>query len=389
MTPELAATAPGRGRHTRWAEVDAAAIRHNVGVIRGVVGGGVAVMAMVKAGGYGHGDVLAAAAALEGGATWLGVSSAEEALRLRSEGFVCPVLIAGASNPALLPALVAAGVDLAVWDPDQVDAIVAAGSGAGAPARVHLKIDTGMGRLGALPDQLPELIAAVERAGSRTLPVGVFTHFADAESDPEYTLAQDAVFLEAAGAMRRRWPGLLLHAANSAAALGLPATRHDLVRCGIAIYGYAPAGVDGATRLRPAMSIHTRVTQVKTVRAGQSVGYGRTWVAERDTRVAALAAGYADGVQRAQSNRGSVLVGGRRCPIIGRVSMDQLSADVSHVEGVRAGDEAVLLGRQGGEWLGADDVAAAAGTISYEVLCAVSARVPRLPVDSGEGQPGP
>jgi alanine racemase len=246
-----------------------------------------------------------------------------------------------------------------------------------------------MGRLGALAAQLPELMAAVERAGTTVEPVAAFTHFADAEDDPEFTLAQDQVFLEAAAMLRRRWPGLLLHAANSAAALGLPATRHDLVRCGIAIYGYAPAGAEGAARLRPAMSLHARVTQVKTVRSGQSVGYGRTWVAERDTRVAAIAAGYADGVQRAQSNRGSVLVGGHRCPIIGRVSMDQLTADVSLVEGVRAGDEAVIFGRQGGGWLGADDVASAVGTISYEVLCAVSARVPRLRVDAGEGQLGP
>jgi len=376
-----------RQQYTRWADVDAVAIRHNLGVIREVVGEGVAVMAMVKADGYGHGDTLAAAAALEGGASWLGVSSAEEALRLRAEGFACPLLIVGAANPVHLAALVTAGVDLAVWDPDQVAA--AAAAGAGTPARLHLKVDSGMGRLGALPDELPELMAAVESAGTRVLPVAAFTHFADAEDDPEYTLAQDRVFLGAAAALRRRWPGLLLHAANSAAALGLPATRHDLVRCGIAIYGYAPAAVEGAARLRPAMSLHARITQVKTVRSGQSVGYGRTWVAQRDARVAAIAAGYADGVQRAQSNRGSVLVGGSRCPIIGRVSMDQLTADVSLVEGVRAGDEAVLFGAQGGGWLGADDVAAAAGTISYEVLCAVSARVPRLQVFSAEAQPGP
>jgi alanine racemase len=382
-----AAAPAGRQRYTRWADVDAAAIRHNLGVIREVVGDGVAVMAMVKAGGYGHGDTLAAAAALDGGASWLGVSSAEEALHLRAEGFAGPLLIAGAASPAHLAALVAAGVDLAVWDPDQVDD--AAAAGAGTPARLHLKVDSGMGRLGVLPAQLPELMAAVDRAGARVEPVAAFTHFANAEDDPGYTLGQDAVFLEAAAALLQRWPGLLLHAANSAAALGLPATRHDLVRCGIAIYGYAPAGAEGAARLRPAMSFHARVIQVKTVRSGQSVGYGRTWVAERDTRVAAIAAGYADGVQRAQSNRGSVLVGGRRCPIIGRVSMDQLTADVSLVEAVKAGDEAVLFGRQGGVWLGADDVGSAAGTISYEVLCAVSTRVPRLRVDAGEGQPGP
>jgi alanine racemase len=367
--------------------VDAAAIRHNAGVIRRAIGEPVGLMAMVKAGGYGHGGSLAARAALDGGASWLGVSSAEEALELRVAGFTAPVLIVGAAHPAHLPALVAAGVDLAVWDPDQVAAAAAAAGRV--PARLHLKVDSGMGRLGALPAGVPELVAAVVRAGARVEPVAAFTHFADAEDDPAYTLTQDTIFRDAVEEMRRRWPGLLLHAANSAAALGLPETRHDLVRCGIALYGYAPPGVDVAAELRPAMSFRARVTQVKTVRPGQSVGYGRTWVAERETRVAAVAAGYADGVQRAQSNRGSVLVGGRRCPIVGRVSMDQLTVDVSAADRVRPGDEAVLFGRQGGAWLGADEVAAAAGTISYEVLCAVSGRVPRLPVEPVGGHPGP
>ncbi len=374
----------GRRRElSRWADVDAAAIRHNLGLIRRTVGEGVAIMAMVKAAGYGHGAALAAAAALDGGATWLGVSSAEEALQLRAEGFSVPLLVVGAAHPAHLGALVAAGVQVTVWDPEQV-AAVAGAAGHGLPARIHLKVDSGMGRLGALPEAVPALARAVERAGPRVEPVAAFTHFADAEADPDFTLRQDRVFVEAVAGLRRRWPGLLLHAANSAAALGLPETRHDLVRCGIAIYGYAPAGLPAAAELRPAMSLRARVTQVKTVRPGQSVGYGRTWVAERDTRVAAIAAGYADGVQRAQSNRGSVLVGGCRCPIIGRISMDQLTADVSPVDEVRPGDEAVLFGRQGDLWLGADEVAAAGGTISYEVLCAVSSRVPRLRVEEAE-----
>jgi alanine racemase len=371
----------GRRRElSRWADVDAAAIRHNLGLIRRAVGEGVAVMAMVKAAGYGHGAALTAAAALDGGATWLGVSSAEEALQLRAEGFSAPLLVVGGAHPAHLDALVAAGVQMTVWDPEQV-AAVAGAAGHGLPARIHLKIDSGMGRLGAPPEAVPALARAVERAGARVEAVAAFTHFADAEDDPDFTLRQDHVFVGAVDGLRRRWPGLLLHAANSAAALGLPETRHDLVRCGIAIYGYAPVGFPAAAEFRPAMSFRARVTQVKTVRPGQSVGYGRTWVAERDTRVAAIAAGYADGVQRVQSNRGLVLVGGRRCPIIGRVSMDQLTADVSLVHEVRPGDEAVLFGRQGDAWLGADEVAAAGGTITYEVLCAVSSRVPRLRVE--------
>jgi alanine racemase len=383
MTGEVAGTTSDRRRQlTKWADVDAAAIRHNVEVIRRVVGDRVAVMAMVKAGGYGHGAGLAAAAALAGGASWLGVSSAEEALHLRGEGFGAPLLVVGFVPPAHLAALVAAAVDLTVWDPDQVSAAAAVADRL--PARLHLKVDSGMGRLGAPPAAVPELVAALARAGRRVEPVAAFTHFADAEGDRAFTLVQNGVFLSAVEAMRQRWPGLIIHAANSAAALGHPETRHDLVRCGIAIYGYAPPGAEGASLLRPAMSFHARVTQVKTVRRGQSVGYGRTWIAARDTRVAAVAAGYGDGVQRAQSNRGAVLVAGHRCPIVGRVSMDQLTADVSQVDGVRPGDEAVIFGRQGEEWLGADEVAAAAGTISYEVLCTVSGRVPRLPAGPPE-----
>ena len=385
MTGVALPVARRRPELSRWADVDAAAIRHNLELIRRVMGEGVAVMAMVKAGGYGHGAALAAAAALDGGATWLGVSSAEEALQLRAAGFSAPLLVVGAAHPAHLDALVAAGVQVTVWDPEQV-AAVAAAAGHGPAARIHLKIDSGMGRLGAPPEAVPALARAVERAGARVEPVAAFTHFADAEDDRDFTLRQDEVFVAAVDGLRRRWPGLLLHAANSAAALGIPETRHDLVRCGIAIYGYAPTRLAVAAALRPAMSFRARVTQLKTVHRGQSVGYGRTWVAERDTRVAAIAAGYADGVQRAQSNRGSVLVGGLRCPIIGRISMDQLTADVSLVEAVSPGDEAVIFGRQGEAWFGADEVAAAGGTISYEVLCAVSSRVPRLPVgETGEG----
>ena len=374
MSGAAAPVAEGLQR-VRWAEIDPEAIRHNTEVVRGVVGAGVQVMAMVKADGYGHGAALAASAALEGGASWLGVASADEALRVRAQGFAVPILIVGWTHPGQLRPLVEAGVHITVWDPEQ---IAAAAEAAGrVPARLHLKVDSGMGRLGTAPGAVPQLVAALDLAGARVEPVAAFTHFAVAEDDPAFTRAQNRVFLGAVEALRGRWPGLLLHAANSAAALGLPETRHDLVRCGIALYGYAPRGSEAAA-LRPAMSVHACVTQVKTVRPGQSVGYGRTWVAERDTRVATIAAGYADGIQRAQSNRGSVLVGGIRCPIIGRVSMDQVTADVSMVERVAAGDEAVIFGHQQGARLGADEVAAAVGTISYEVLCAVSARVPRV-----------
>jgi len=431
-------------RLTKWASVDVAAIRDNAAVLRARAGDRVQLMAMVKADGYGHGAVLASTAALRGGATWLGVSSPDEALRLRQEGITAPILVVGWTPPVRMAELIVAGVDITVWEPAQVEAaaVAAAGSRAaggraaggppgggpagGGPAtvpplgRLHLKVDTGMGRLGCPPPQLGELAEAVWRAGDLVRPVGVLTHFADAEADPEFTCRQDRLFREAAERLRRRWPGLLLHAANSAATLLHPGSRHDLIRCGIALYGYPPPGTGVAAKLgvppagagasaerggrlarpaaiaeggtaavaglRPAMTFTARITQVKTVSAGESVGYGRTWVAERDTRIATVAAGYADGVHRAQSNRGVVLIGGRRCPIVGRVSMDQLTADVSAAGGARAGDEAVIFGRQGAEWLGADEVAAAVGTISYEVLCSVSARVPRVSAGSVEAQ---
>ncbi|MGD0834382.1 MAG: alanine racemase [Candidatus Dormibacteria bacterium] len=381
MTPDRPVPRPVAAREgqMRWAEVDPSAIRDNAASILRVLGGGVALMAMVKAGAYGHGAVVAAAAACAGGATWLGVSSPDEALELAAEGLGADILTVGWTHPGRLAELIAAGVHLAVWEPDQVAA--AAAAAAGRPARLHLKIDSGMGRLGSAPRSVPDLMRAVEQAGRRVEPVGAFTHFADADAaGTDHTLGQDRVFLEAVGPLRERWPGLLLHAANSAATLRLPQTRHDLVRCGIALYGYPPEAAAPGPALRPAMAFKALVTQVKTVLPGQSVGYGRTWVAERETRVATVAAGYADGIHRAQSNRGTVLIGGRRCPVIGRISMDHLTADVSAAEAVRPGDEVVLFGRQGSEWLGADEVAAAGGTISYEILCAVSSRVPRFQV---------
>lgn len=373
------ATADSAALLTKWAAVDASAIRDNTAAVRAAMGDGVRVMAMVKADGYGHGAALAARAALEGGASWLGVSSAEEALRLRAEGLGAPTLVTGWSPPGHLGQLVAAGIHLTVWEPEQVMAAAEAGTRA-TPALLHLKVDTGMGRLGCRPEALPALVDSVARAGARVRPAGAFTHFPVAEDDPELTRRQDGRFREAVEAVRRRWPDAVLHAANSAAALGLPETRHDMVRCGIALYGYLPGAGATGLALRPAMTLAARVTLVKTVRPGESVGYGRSWVAQRPTRVATVAAGYADGVQRAQSNRGSVLISGRRCPIVGTVSMDQLTADVSDAGEVSPGDEAVLIGRQGGAWLGADDVARSVGTISYEVLCAVSSRVPRLQV---------
>ena len=364
----------------KWAEIDHAALRDNAAAFAAAMGGRVGVMAMVKADGYGHGVVTAVRAFRDGGATSFGVALPGEALELRRAGVDAPLLVVGWAHPDSHQAMVEAGVDLTVADTASVDPISAAAERAGRPARVHLKLDTGMNRQGIRPDEVPPVLARLTAAHPHVELAGLFTHFADADGpDAAVTERQHELFLPAVDAVRDRHPGVVVHCANSAAALRFPHMRHDAVRPGIALYGYAPPNCPPIA-VRPAMTVCAVVTHVKTVRAGETVGYGCTWQAPRDTRVATVAAGYADGVHRAQSNRGAVLVGGVRCPVVGTVSMDQVTVDVSAADGVEVGDAVIIVGGRGAQRLGADEVAAVEGTISYEVLCAVSARVPRRAV---------
>jgi alanine racemase len=356
----------------KWAEVDLGVLRRNAAAFREAVGGA-RLMAMVKAGAYGHGGPPAARAFLDGGATWLGVALPGEALELHRAGIAAPILVVGWSHPDTHQELVEVGIDITVSDAAGLDAVVAAARRAGERARVQLKLETGMHRQGIhLPD-LPRVLqhAAAEHAHVEV--TGVFTHLADADgADPTHAERQHQRFLPAAAAVRELAPQALVHAANSAAALRFPHMRHDLVRPGIALYGYPPPN-SPPPAVEPAMAVRALVTHVHTVPAGESVGYGCTWTAERDTRVATVAAGYADGIHRAQSSRGSLVIQGARCPILGRVSMDQVTVDVSELDAIRPGDVATVFGPE----LPAEEVAAAEGTVSYEVLCAVSARVPR------------
>jgi len=361
-------------------EVDTGAIRANTSVLVGHVGSGVQVMGMVKANGYGHGLRLAAEAAIAGGATWLGVASSSEALE--ATGLGVPVLIVGRADPGSHEALIDAGVETTVYDDDGVETIARAVARTGRRARVHVKVDTGMGRLGVQPDHLAGLLRTLTQHSADVEVVGVFTNFGDSDApDLGFTEQQHECFVAAVDAVRAVAPDALVHCSNSAAILRAPHMHHDLVRPGIVLYGYVPGTGAGVVDVRPAMTFLAPVTQVKTVAAGTPVGYGRTWTAPRQARIATVAAGYADGVLRAQSNQGTVLVRGRRCPIVGRVSMDQLTVDVTDVEGaVRAGDDAVLFGDLAdGEQLGADEVAAAVGTIEREILTAVPDRIPRIP----------
>ncbi len=358
----------------RWVEIDVAALTRNAEVIATLVRPA-SVMVMVKSNGYGHGISIAARAALEGGATWLGVYTPQEALSLRASGFDARMLVVGWSPPATLDDLIAAGVDVSVLDTDGLRAVAA--SAAGRRPRVHLKIDTGLHRLGALPEAVESLADAVRDAGDRVEVAGVFTHFADAAEDVGFTVTQHARFLEAVEALRPVAPDALLHTSGSAAILAHPAMHHDLVRAGIAYYGYPP--VPGPASLRPAMSVFCRVAQVRTVARGESVGYVRTWRAETARLIATATLGYGQGLPRALSNRGHVAIRGRRCPIVGIVSMDQVGVDVSDVDGVTAGDTAMFIGEHGGIRIGADEVGELTGTLPHEILCGISEGIPRHP----------
>ncbi|MBC8364585.1 MAG: alanine racemase [Actinobacteria bacterium] len=358
-----------------WCDVDLDAIRHNVGVL-GALAGEAELCAVVKADAYRHGAVPVARAAVEAGATWLGVALVEEAAELRAAGLAVPILVLSEPHPDGMAGVAALdGVRTTVYSEAGIDALAAVAPG----APVHLKVDTGMHRVGAAPADVVHLAHRVLECD--LVLEGVFTHFAvaDAPADP-FTATQverfDAVLADLAD------HGVhpeLVHLANTAGLITCPGARRSLVRAGIGIYGVAPspelaaAGAD--LGLRPAARIRSEVRHVHAVEAGEGVSYGRRWKAGGPTRLATVPIGYADGICRAWWDGGSVLVRGRRRPIRGVVTMDQL---VVEVDGdVAVGDEVVLLGRQGDGHIGADEVAAVLDTITYEVLTSLASRVPR------------
>jgi alanine racemase len=367
-----------------WAEVDLDAVRHNASVLAELVAPA-AVCAVVKAGGYGHGAVPVALAALEGGATHLAVALVEEGRQLRDAGIVAPILLLSQPPPAAMTEVVAGGLTPSLYTDEGVDSLRAALRAARRRGRlpVHVKVDTGMHRVGATPRDAVALARRIAASPELELE-GLFTHLAVAdEVDDPYTDAQidrfDAVVAELAAAGVRP---PLLHAANSAGALFHPRARYDLVRCGIALYGLSPAAETrehrDVARLRPALALKARVSHVKELDAGERLSYGRRYrLAERSV-IATIPLGYADGVTRSLAATGGVvLIGGRRCPLGGTVTMDQLLVDCGPGAAVAVGDEAVLIGRQGDEQLDAWEWALRTGTIAYEVVCGVGVRVPR------------
>jgi alanine racemase len=360
------------------ARVNVAAIERNCVRMRSQLRDGVELCVVVKADGYGHGAVHSARAALAGGASWLAVAGSQEARELREADVRdVRVLVMGALSPAELQEALAADADVVVWHERDVEAVAAAGGG-----RVHVKFDSGMGRLGTRDavEALHVLAAARDTPGVEL--AGAMTHFATADDldDDGFFEHQLATFASWARTARAEQPELLLHAANSAAVLRDPEAHFDMVRCGIAIYGMDPFGEAPATRmLEPAFELTSYVADVKPCRAGDSAGYGRRFVAERDTHLGVLPIGYGDGWRRGLSNNAEVLVGARRCPLVGTVSMDNITVDLGddpRAERLR-GERAILIGAQGSERITAEEVAARLDTINYEVTCSVTARVPR------------
>lgn len=374
-TPQLSFEGPTR---QSWIEVDLEALANNVRQLKAMVGPHVELAAVVKADAYGVGAVSVGRTALLNGAQRLAVASIHEALELREAGVQEPILVLSYTPPSFARHAARHGIAITVYDAGLARAYDRAAAATGRRLRVHLKVDTGMGRLGVLPGEARSLMRLL-----RSLPnlevEGVFTHFSTADEDPDYVAEQARVFrsvleeLDASGAR----PGMV-HAANSAATLAFPEYHFDMVRVGLALHGLLPSEqVRVPETFRPVLSWKTFVAQVKTLPDGHPVGYGNTYRCEGEQRIAILPVGYADGFRRAPRHWSHVLIRGQRAPVVGRVSMEKTAVNVTQIPDVAIGDEVVLLGQQGDTRITADEIARDLGTISYEVLTSILARVPR------------
>ncbi len=357
-----------------YIQVDLNAIAENTALLRAAIAPAPHMMAVVKANAYGHGLVPVAQTALKNGADWLGVAIPEEGETLRQAGVEAPILVLGAVNERGAEASVRCRLTQTVFDRERVRLLQSAAERLDMTVDVHVKCDTGMGRIGVRTRE--ELLSVLDEIAAcpRVRLTGAFTHFADADGESDEYSQRQLQRFEAFRALLP--PDILFHAAASAAGIKYPQARYQMVRQGISLYGCAP--VKGAPLVRPALSWHTEIAYIKTVPAGECISYGCTFQTERETRVATIPVGYGDGYHRALSGKAFLLIGGHRCPVIGRVCMDQIMADVTDVpeKDCFLGAPVVLLGRQGSEEISADELASWAGTISYEMLLAATARVP-------------
>jgi alanine racemase len=359
-----------------WVEVDLAAIQNNVRRMKVIAN--TPLMAVVKANAYGHGAEAVARAAALAGADWLGVARVSEGLGLRERGLALPILILGYTPPRQAAEAIGGGLSLTVYDFETIQVYADLARALGQTAHLHLKVETGMGRLGLMPEEVLEFARAVGRLDGVSLE-GIFTHFARADeidlSSAHGQLTKFESVLATLVTAGLRPP--LVHAANSAAILTLPRARYDMVRAGIALYGLHPSNMVRCPEdFTPALTWKASVAQVKTLPPGHGISYGSEYVTSTSERVAVVTVGYADGFRRIPGNK--VLLHGQAAPLRGRVCMDQVVIGVSHIHDVRLGDEVVLVGRQGETALSAEEVAHHWGTINYEVTCGIAARVPRI-----------
>lgn len=388
MQPEAAPPLPDGGRPVH-ADIDLSAVAANVRALKGVVGPNCRVLAVVKANGYGLGAPWIAAAALEGGASWLGVACVDEGIELRMAGYSGPILVMSYVPPDEAEAALRNRLTLALHRDHTAVALEEAAISLGLRAGevpVHIKVDTGLGRYGCMPDEFLPLAQSIRQLPHLRME-GLMTHFADADN-PDLGFAREQLRrfnMVRHAATEHGFAFEITHAANSAAALAMPESRLDMVRSGILLSGHLPARhLSGIMEVRPTFCLRSSLARVYSAEPGDTVGYGRTWEAQQPSRIGLVTVGYADGYRRVLSNRAEALVRGKRVPVAGRVSMDQIGLDLTGVEGAEEGDEVVLVGRQGEAEISVDEWASWSDTISYEMLCGLSERVPRHYIHSGE-----
>lgn len=357
-----------------YARIDLNAFSHNIQAVRQAIGKDVMLMAVVKADAYGHGLCQMAEHAEKNGVDYLAVALAEEGAALRDAGISLPILVLAGLSEESTGMAVEAGLTLTVHTREHLRYAEDAAANHQKPALVHIKLDTGMNRIGAKSrEELRALLLMMQELKNIRL-TGAFTHFACADDvSADYTLDQLHRFN---GFVEELPEGLLLHASGSSALLRFPEARLNMVRAGISLYGYSP--VKTTVDLKPVLSWFAEITHIKTAQEGEYVSYGATAWLQRETKIATLAVGYGDGYSRGLSNKACVLINGKRCPVLGRVCMDQIMVDITGAGNVKIGDKAVLLGQSGNEKINAKDLADMLNTIPYEVLLSISSRVPRI-----------
>ena len=369
--------------HPSWLEINLGALAHNVGAIKQFVGPNVAVSAVVKANAYGHGAVEIARTALVSGANGLCVAYLSEAIQLRDAGITAPILVLAYTPAAAIPEAIRHDVAFSISELSVAQAASRAALNLQKPARVHLKIDTGMSRLGVLAHEALPLIEALTTLPGVRLE-GIFTHFSWADGDPDYTSLQLRRLNETLSQTQHPQHRVTIHAANSAATLNHPEAHFNQVRPGVSLYGLTPFASGWGklpVDLQPVLSWKAQLALVKTLPAGTPISYGNTYICDTPRRIGVVPVGYADGFRRAPNHYGAVLIDGQRAPILGRVCMDQTMVDVTDIPAAHTDSEVVIIGQQGQARITTEDVAAQLGTINYEVTSGLSARLPRLFVE--------